>query len=115
MFEDRDIFRILYTAAIAGAAGGILCVLYGIKTGHFKEKQFRKAIVEILGGAITASLLVFVFRTLDDSARIPICGCIGLGWSRIIQAIRTRVTNVVLAALGQDTNERPSPQETLIK
>lgn len=84
---------------MAGAAGGLTSFLVGIRAQHYKNnKYFAKLTLEVLGGAITSGGLIYV---IFDGNRYVFAFAFlaGTAWSQIIQNIRTKITDIIEAAL----------------
>jgi hypothetical protein len=96
---DTDIPHLDFLfCALAGAAGGLVCFLLGVRNQHYKNNRYlTKFGLEILGGGVTASGLVYVFR--ENPYIIVIAFVIGTAWAKIIQSIRAKITDIVVAAL----------------
>jgi hypothetical protein len=89
----------LLVFAAMGAAGGLTSFLVALKQDHYKNDRYiKKSSIEILGGAVTATCLVYVFR--ENQYVYAFSFLIGTAWSQIIQKIRTKITSIVEAALG---------------
>jgi len=94
----------LFTFVMLGGAGGLISFLVALKLDHYKNNRYiRKSSIEILGGAVTAACLVYVLR--ENPYVYPFAFLIGTSWSHIIQRLRSKITSVVEAALG-DTSPR---------
>lgn len=88
---------VLFLSSIPGGFGGLASFLYGLKRGHFKNNKYiAKAVLEIVGGLVVASFVVF-------GPKILVGFIIGLCWSTVIQVIRGRITVIVEAFLSKST------------
>jgi hypothetical protein len=84
---------------LAGAAGGLTSFLAALRAQHYKNNKYiAKSVIEISGGAVTAVFLSYLF--LETSYIWVIAFLIGSAWSQIVQRVRTRITRIVEAALG---------------
>lgn len=84
---------------LPGALGGIVLFVYGYKKGHYRNNKYKiKLSIEVVGAAITATMLALLF---PDDYRIVAAFLIGLSWSGIIQMVRKKITATVSAALGE--------------
>jgi hypothetical protein len=93
---------VLVFALLPGAAGGLASFLAGLKAQHYKNNKYIvKFGIEVIGGAMTASWLVYVLR--ENQYVYVFSFLIGTAWSQILQKIRTKVTRIIEAALGEST------------
>ena len=84
---------------LPGAAGGLASFLNGLRLQHYKNNKYvAKFGIEVLGGAVTASSLVYAFR--DNSLVWVFAFLIGTAWSQVLQKLRVKITKLVEAALG---------------
>jgi hypothetical protein len=102
---STDVIQVQLFAFVAlGAAGGLISFLVALRQDHYKNDRYiKKSSIEVLGGAVTASCLVYVFR--ESQYVYVFAFLIGTAWSHIIQRIRSKITSIVEAALG-DTPPR---------
>src|SRR5262249_53310272 len=90
---------------LPGAAGGLASFLVGLKAGHYKNNKYMaKCSIETVGGAVTASSLVYFLR--DSQYTWAFAFAIGAGWSQILQGIRGRVTRIIVAVIGEAGSTR---------
>jgi hypothetical protein len=95
---SADLLQIQLFVAL-GAAWGLTSFLVGLKQDHYKNNRYiKKSIIEVIGGAVTATCLVYVFR--ENQYIYVFAFLIGTAWSHIIQRLRSRITRIVEAALG---------------
>lgn len=94
---------VLY-CTIPGGAGGLTLFLYAFQRGHYRNnKYFRKFTIEIIGAMITATFVTALIS--DGNLQVPLAFAIGIGWSRVVQIIRTKITKVIEAVLGEKLDE----------
>lgn len=87
---------------LPGSAGGLMSFLAALKGEHYRNNKYlTKFAVEVVGGAVTASSLVYVLR--ENPYVYVFAFLIGTGWSQILQKLRAKVTRIVEAALGETT------------
>jgi hypothetical protein len=83
-----------------GGAGGLSSFLAGLKSNHYRNNRYlSKFCIEVVGGALTASSLVYVFK--DNQYVYVFAFVIGTAWSQILQRIREKVTTLVESAIGE--------------
>ena len=93
-----DLLRLQLFVAL-GAAGGLTSFLVALKQDHYKNDHYiRKSSIEVVGGAITATCLVYAFQ--ENQYVYVFTFLIGTAWSHIIQRIRSKITSIVEAVLG---------------
>lgn len=101
-----DFVLVLLYTTLPGGAGGLASFLLGLKRGHYRnDKYAAKFSIEIFGAMVTASFLVLLLPAEDY--RIPIAFVIGIAWASILQSLRTKITKIVEAALGDHTDPQP--------
>ncbi len=100
---STDLLQIqLFVLVTLGAAGGLTSFLVALKQDHYKNnRHIKKACIEIFGGAVTATCLVYIFR--ENRYVYVFTSLIGTAWSHIIQRIRSKITSIVEAALGDSS------------
>lgn len=87
-------------AAGCGALGGVATFLFSLKSGHYKNNKYRaKLTLEILGSTLIAA---FVGTLFPEKLVIIASFCIGLTWTGIIQVLRTKITKIVQALIGEE-------------
>jgi hypothetical protein len=89
---------------VLGAAGGLASFLLALKQNKYKNNRYlRKSGIEVVGGAVTAACLVYAFR---GNTLVPVFAfLVGTAWSQILQRLRSKITRLVEAALG-DLSQR---------
>jgi hypothetical protein len=98
-----DVPALIRTVTLPGAAGGIAAFLLALKKGHYRNNKYMaKALIE-LGGAVVCSSALAVSFPLSEW-RTFVAFCMGVAWSSLIQVIRSRITKVIEAALGESSN-----------
>lgn len=104
-FLDPVVFvDIIRNATLPGAAGGLVAFLLAYLREHYRNnKHFAKAMSEIVGGMIVAS---FLAPQLFSTRIVLMSFLIGVSWSMVIQAARTRITQFVEVALGDPPSGR---------
>ena len=96
----NDILPIVINCSLPGIAGGIVLFLWALKNNHYHNNKFiRKFSIELLGAMLTATFITMLFK--QGTHQVPIAFIIGIGWSGIIQMLRTKVTKIIEAALGE--------------
>src|SRR5215813_343208 len=74
---------------VLGAAGGLVSFLVSLRLDHYKNNRYlKKSGIEIVGGAITATCLVYVIR--ENQYVYLYAFLIGTAWSYIIQRLRSK-------------------------
>jgi hypothetical protein len=92
---------------LVGAAGGFASFLVAIRQGHYNNNKYMtKSSIEIVGGAVTATCLVYVIR--ENQYVNVFAFLIGTAWSHILQRLRTKITSIVEAALGDASPNKGS-------
>jgi hypothetical protein len=102
MFEWPPSFQALFVWSTAAAAlGGLVKFLYALGRGYIRNnKHLRKALLEVVGGAVVGSLVSLIFTTIGPELRLFVSFAVGLAWAEISQVVRRRITAIVEAALG---------------
>ncbi|MGG5572473.1 hypothetical protein [Vibrio diazotrophicus] len=109
MIDTVELIRFLTSKSMiegyCGALGGLASFLLAIKKGHYKNNRYvMKFLVEVFGAAITT---YFVMEVLDiQKFSTGVAFFVGTGWAAIIEGIRTRITAMVNAALGDQLGKR---------
>lgn len=97
--------QIVIYSCLPGCAGGITAFLFAIKKGHYRNnKYFSKFSVEIIGALLTALFLSMHVTSLTN--RTILAFALGVAWSGVIQIIRTKITKIVEAILGESLERR---------
>lgn len=90
----------LYCCSIPGAAGGITWFLWAVRQGSYRNNRYlMKFSTEILGASLTATFLASLISSgnyLQEAAF-----AVGVGWTGVIQILRSNITKHVEKALGQ--------------
>ena len=101
---DQSVLVLLLPAFLSGACGGLVLFLFSYRGGHYKNnKILRKFLLEIIGGALTAS---FVGGTLLSPyvAGFNLWGisfALGISWVGIVEMLRTAITKKVNCRLKE--------------
>lgn len=98
----NDIPPLIRLCTLPGGAGGIVWFLLAYKRGHYRNNKYTaKFSVETIGAMITATFIGILFIQARYQVQIAASFAIGIGWSGIIQIVRTKITKIVEAALGE--------------
>ena len=85
---------------VPGASGGVVSFVLAFRNGHYKnDHHLRKALAEVVGGAITG---VYVAEFFGPTIRCGAAFVIGLCWAGVIQEVRRRITSYVVDRLKSD-------------
>jgi hypothetical protein len=92
-----------------GAGGGLANFVLGVRRGHHRNNhRVRKGCLEIAGGALVA--LPLGVKGLHEGGLSILLAvlafAVGVGWAGIVQSLRSRVTRVVEALLGETSKEQ---------
>jgi hypothetical protein len=99
MVEPISQLEFLILMLWPGAAGGLASFLNGLRLQHYKNNKYlAKFGIEVLGGTVTASSLAYVFH--EYALASVFAFLIGFAWSQVLQRLRTKITKIVEAALG---------------
>lgn len=104
MIDANNVNEILNSflfGGLPGACGGLVLYIYGHKKGHYQNNKYiAKLLIEVLGASLTAAFLISLFGNANQ--KIVVAFLIGMFWSNIIQGIRSRVTGIIQAAIGNE-------------
>ena len=90
----------LLHATAPGGAGGLASFLFALKRGHYRNNKYTaKFLIEILGAMVTGTFVASFFGNWEYVAAVAFA--VGLTWAQIIHVIRTKITKIVEAALGE--------------
>jgi hypothetical protein len=93
------IINILLYSFLPGLCGGVVSFVFALSKNHYKNNKYViKLLTEILGASLTASFVTLSISNPIFQATLSFL--IGVGWSRLIQLIRNKVTKIVEAILG---------------
>jgi hypothetical protein len=67
--------------------------------------------MEIAGGSLVGFFASAWANSWEDGARLSLAFGSGLGWSKIVQVARKKITDVVEAAFGINKQGNPSESE----
>lgn len=94
-----NVINIFSHSFLPGLAGGVVLFVYGFSKNQYKNgRLFEKLIIELVGSSITATFITL--SIVNPIWQSIIAFCIGIGWARLIQLIRNKITKIVEAILG---------------
>ncbi len=96
---SQTIINSIVYSTLPGLGGGIVIFIYAYSKNQYKNNRyFEKLIIELLGSSITATFITAAIGHPIYQATLAFC--VGLGWARLIQLIRNKVTKIIEAILG---------------
>lgn len=99
-FLFNSITNILLYSFLPGLGGGLVLFLYAFSKNHYKNNKYvMKFIFELIGAAITATFITHFILT--PVYQVTIAFCVGLGWAKVIQVIRSKITKLIELILGE--------------
>ena len=97
------IIQTFFYSFLPGMGGGLVSFIYGFSKNQYKNgKLLEKLLIELIGSSITAT---FITLSINNPVwQSMIAFCVGIGWVRLIQLIRNKITKIVEAILGITIN-----------
>jgi hypothetical protein len=93
--------NIILYSSFPGLVGGLALFLYAYSKNHYKNNKYKiKFIVELIGASITATFITMLIS--NPMYQSTAAFCIGLGWAKVIQIIRSKVTKLIELIIGED-------------
>ncbi len=95
------IINIITYSSLPGLGGGLALFLYAYSKNHYKNNKYKiKLVVELIGASITATFITMLITNpiYQSTAAFRI----GLGWAKVIQIIRSKVTKLIELVIGED-------------
>ena len=97
----QSLVNIIFYSSLPGLGGGLVLFLYAYSKNHYKNNKYKiKLIIELICASVTATFITMLI--VNPIYQSTTAFCVGLGWAKVIQIIRSKVTKLIELVLGED-------------
>ena len=101
--------------ALPGGMAGIAAFFWALRAGHYRNNSYLSKFLVEVGGAMTTAwgLTPFVAGLLgsQNAKKASLAFLIGLGWPKIVQMCRAKITTKVEEALARQSTRPQQKQQ----
>ncbi len=95
----NEIFQKLIFCSIPGFFAGLVLFIFSFSHNYYRNNKYiAKLLIEIIGATITSTFIASFFNT--PFIQIVVAFCVGLGWTKVIQSIRSKITAIIEALIS---------------